>query len=251
MVRDQFSLQAQIKQTLREEITQGVWRQGDKLPPEPELMRRFGVSRITVSQALRDLTAEGLVIRQQGKGTFVSANPHGWANLGALLQRMPRHSGEHLEHAQNHVACVVPPPAIALDLKLAAGENAWCFTRVKLIDGAPGQWEQAYIPACRVIGDPTAEAADHWGRYFFVEILRRWTGQEARRCRAFLQAVALNPDIAEAIGEVPGKPTIEVHRLWHNDLGQPVLLTRSVLRPDGTRYFVDLPEIPVKGRGDA
>ncbi|HLN65531.1 MAG TPA: GntR family transcriptional regulator, partial [Symbiobacteriaceae bacterium] len=71
--REKGSLQGQIKQILRDEITAGVWPQGARLPPEPGLMRRFGVSRITISQALRDLAGEGLVVRRQGKGTFVSA----------------------------------------------------------------------------------------------------------------------------------------------------------------------------------
>ena len=243
--REKGSLQGQIKQILRDEITAGVWPQGARLPPEPGLMRRFGVSRITISQALRDLAGEGLVVRRQGKGTFVSAHPSGWTNLGALLQRMPQHPGESLEHSLNRVACQEPPTAVALDLQLAAGEKTWSFTRIKMVSGAPAQWEQAHIPAAWVAESPV-HAAD-LGRCYFVEILRRLTGQHARRCRAFLQAVVLSPEVAGAIGELPGKPTIEVTRLWHNDLGQPVLLTRSVLRPDGTRYFVDLPELPEKG----
>lgn len=249
--RDNRSLQGQIKYILRNEITTGVWRQGAKLPPEPELMRRFGVSRITVSQALRDLTSEGLVVRRQGKGTFVSAHPQGWTNLGALLQRMPKQQGEHLDHSLNYLDYVAPPTEVALDLQLGPGEHAWQFTRVKLVDGAPAQWEQAHIPAASVAGDPrTAMEAEDWGRYYFIDILYRLTGQEARRCRAFLQAVVIAPEIAQAMGETPGKAAIEVTRLWHNELGHPVLLTRSILRPDGVRYYVDLPDLPPKGRAN-
>ncbi len=246
--RDSRSLQAKIKQILRDEIHAGVYRQGDQLPTEPELMRRFGVSRITISQALRDLVAEGLVIRRQGKGTFVSSHPQGWTNLGALLQRMPLSVTNTLEHSNTYLECIEPPTAIALDLQLAPGDRAWQFTRIKMVDGAPAQWEQAYIPASLVSADPTA--GDDWGKHLFIEILYQLTGQEARRCRAFLQAVSLSGVVAAAIGETSGKPTIEVTRLWHNDLDQPVLLTRSVLRPDGTRYFVDLPELPPKGGAD-
>lgn len=248
--KENRSLQAQIKQILRDEITNGTYRQGAKLPPEPGLMRRFGVSRITVSQALRDLAVEGLVVRRQGKGTFVSSHPQGWTNLGALLQRMPMQRGENLEHSVNRVECVVPPTDIAVDLQLGAGEKTWCFTRIKLVDGKPAQWEQAHIPESLVSVHPSDCGVDDWGRLFFIEILHRLTGQEARRCRAFLQGAVLSPALAEAMGETAGKPTIEVTRLWHGELGQPVLLTRSVLRPDGTRYYVDLPELPRKGVGE-
>lgn len=247
MTPETGSLQAKIKQILRDEITKGTWQPGDKLPTEPELMARFGVSRITVSQALRDLVTEGLVVRRQGKGTFVSANPQGWTNLGALLQRMPLNRTVNLEHSLNELRAVEPPTDVGLDLRLNPGEKAWQFTRIKLIEGAAGQWEQAYIPASLVTTDPNDPSFGSWGGHYFIEILHLLTGQEARRCRAFLQAVVLSPEVAKAIGETPGKPTIEVTRLWHNELGQPVLLTRSVLRPDGTRYFVDLPELPPRG----
>jgi GntR family transcriptional regulator len=246
--RETRSLQAQIKQILREEITAGLWPPGAKVPPEPELMRRFGVSRITVSQALRDLAAEGLLVRRQGKGTFVSSHPQGWTNLGALLQKMPLQRGDHLEHSLNQIQCAAPPADVALDLQLAPDEHVWTFTRVKQIGGASGQWEQAHIPAAWVANAP--DPGEDWGRYYFIEILERLTGQEARHCRAFLQAITLGPEVAAAIGEVPGKPAIEVNRLWRNELGQPVLLTRSILRPDGTRYYVDLPDLPPKGRAD-
>jgi GntR family transcriptional regulator len=247
--RDDRSLQVQIKQILREEIARGVWHQGAKLPTEPELMRRFCVSRITISQALRDMTTDGLLVRRQGKGTFVSSHPQGWTNLGALLQRVPP-KGQKLEHTHNYMELAAPPADIALDLQLTQADHTWLFNRIKLMDGAPAQWEQAYIPAGLVISDPAVLRENDWGRYYFIEILQQLTGQEARRCRAFLQAVVLNEAVATAMGETPGRPAIEVTRLWHNELGHPVLLTRSVLRPDGTRYFVDLPEIPTKGRGE-
>jgi len=244
--RDNRSLQARIKETLRSEIAAGVWRAGEKVPPEPELMRRFGVSRITVSQALRDLAVEGLLVRRRGKGTFVTSHPQGWTNLGALLQRMPlQRGGERLEHSLNLVDCTVPPADVAIDLMLAPEERTWSFTRVKQTKAGSAQWEQAYIPESWVTDPPSA--GEDLSHLYFIEILERMTGQAARRCRAFMQAVTLSAAVAEAIGEVPGKPTIEVTRLWSNALSQPVLLTRSILRPDGTRYFVDLPELEERG----
>src|SRR5579859_3662471 len=65
-------LYQQLKQRLRNEIARGDYKPGDQLPAEPELIQQFGVSRITVRQALSDLEAEGLVIRRHGKGTFVA-----------------------------------------------------------------------------------------------------------------------------------------------------------------------------------
>ena len=65
-------LYRQLKWILEEGIRQGRFRPGERLPTERELCQRFGVSRITVRQALGELVHEGLVLRQQGSGTFVN-----------------------------------------------------------------------------------------------------------------------------------------------------------------------------------
>jgi len=66
-----LSKHAQVFTTLRREIQTGRWKPEQKLPSEAQLVRRFGLSRITVGRALRDLQAAGLVQRRAGSGTFV------------------------------------------------------------------------------------------------------------------------------------------------------------------------------------
>ena len=59
-----------IKNSILESIQTGVWRQGEAIPPELTLAKQFGVSRMTVNRALRELTAEHVLTRVQGSGTF-------------------------------------------------------------------------------------------------------------------------------------------------------------------------------------
>ena len=66
-------LYKQIVLSLRDDIAAGKYRPGDKLPSEAELMYEFGVSRITVRSAVKELEESGLVVRARGKGTFVSS----------------------------------------------------------------------------------------------------------------------------------------------------------------------------------
>lgn len=61
-----------VKQHLREGIASGRWRPGERLPSEAELTQAFGVSRMTVNRALRELHQEGMVERVQGVGSFVA-----------------------------------------------------------------------------------------------------------------------------------------------------------------------------------
>jgi GntR family histidine utilization transcriptional repressor len=66
---------AQVKAQLLRRIRNGRWRAGDRIPSEHELMREFGVARMTVGRALRELTGEGWLLRTQGVGTFVGGEP--------------------------------------------------------------------------------------------------------------------------------------------------------------------------------
>ena len=65
----------QIRQALADEIAAGTWHAGEPLPSEPQLAERFGVSRMTVRQALGDLAAQGLIVRRHGRATRVAAPP--------------------------------------------------------------------------------------------------------------------------------------------------------------------------------
>ena len=64
-------LYEQVKQYLRNGIAAGTWTEGGRIPSEFELMERLGASRMTVHRALREMSAEGLLLRVQGVGSFV------------------------------------------------------------------------------------------------------------------------------------------------------------------------------------
>jgi GntR family histidine utilization transcriptional repressor len=66
---------ARVKAQVLRRIRNGRWRAGDRIPSEHELMREFGVARMTVGRALRELTEEGWLKRTQGVGTFVGGEP--------------------------------------------------------------------------------------------------------------------------------------------------------------------------------
>jgi len=70
-------LYARVKHRIRDAITRGEWPPGHRVPSESQLVREMGVSRMTVNRALRELTADGLLLRVQGVGTFVAEQkPH-------------------------------------------------------------------------------------------------------------------------------------------------------------------------------
>ena len=72
MIIQKKSLADMIAETLKQQITEGTYRAGDKLPTEPELMKTFGVGRSSVREAVKLLVNMGVVRVQQGSGTFVA-----------------------------------------------------------------------------------------------------------------------------------------------------------------------------------
>ena len=61
----------QLKEMIKEKIADGTWQVGQCIASERELTEAYGVSRMTVRQALGELVQEGLLVREKGKGTFV------------------------------------------------------------------------------------------------------------------------------------------------------------------------------------
>ena len=80
-----LSKHGQVFAALSEEIGRGRWRPGERMPSEADLVARFGVSRITVSRAMRDLKAAGLVQRRPGSGTYVTDRKSAGARSFGLL----------------------------------------------------------------------------------------------------------------------------------------------------------------------
>ena len=128
----------QLMQRLAEDIERGKYTVGSRIPPEHELETLYKVSRVTVRRALAELTAEGLLERKQGKGTFVSA-PMIRQNLKSL----------HSFHDSCRINKVTPSTDVihvietkadsndAEELNVAAGSRVLETMRVRRADGVP------------------------------------------------------------------------------------------------------------------
>lgn len=90
------SMYQQIANHIFQRIARGELKNGDRLPTEPELMEQFGVSRITVRLGVADLVDRGVLLRQQGKGTFVRSAPisHDVSSIHRLIDQMHVEDGE-------------------------------------------------------------------------------------------------------------------------------------------------------------
>lgn len=136
----------QVKAFIKAKITQGLWRPGDAVPSESALQQQFGVSRMTVNRAVKELAVEGLVTRVQGSGTVV-AHLH---RISSTLQVRDIHE-EILERGHLHTTQVltVEPVrasvAVAQGLKLRVGARVFHSVLVHFENGVPILLEDRHV----------------------------------------------------------------------------------------------------------
>ena len=145
-------LYAQVKRALQTEI-ENQMKPGDLIPSEPALEERFGVSRITVRRALDELVSEGIIVRQQGLGTFVREKPIA-QELPRLLSwsAQMRQMGLEPSSANCEIELVEPSKEHASLLNLLPGERITRIRRLRYANSEPVCIMTNYIPEALVPG---------------------------------------------------------------------------------------------------
>jgi GntR family transcriptional regulator, histidine utilization repressor len=140
----------QVKQHLKDGLAAGRWAPGELMPSEAALVAQFGVSRMTVNRAIRELQAEGLVTRLQGVGTFAAALHRVASTLTIRDLHEEIVERGHQHHAVVHLQCEEKATAaLALQLGLAPGARVFHSLIVHHENGVPLQCEDRYVnPAC-------------------------------------------------------------------------------------------------------
>ncbi len=141
---------SRVKKFLRDELGRGRWAAGQRMPSESELVAQFGVSRMTVSRALRELQDDGLVRRVQGAGTYAAALHPVSSTLTIRDLHEEIEARGHQHRAALHLARAErAPAALAAQLGLGRGERVFHTVIVHFEDGVALQCEDRYVnPAC-------------------------------------------------------------------------------------------------------
>ena len=164
-------LYLQIKALLEKSLDAGEWRPGEAIPSETELARRFGVSQGTVRKAIDALAADNLVVRRQGKGTFVATHTEEKSSMFRFL-RIRRNDGVD-EYPGSRLLDVRRGKASAeaarlLDLK--PGDPVIVLRRVLEYSGEPVVLDEITLPAALFKGLTKARVdAYHGSMYSFFE----------------------------------------------------------------------------------
>jgi GntR family transcriptional regulator len=139
-------LYRQVYDIVVAKIAKGAWRAGESLPSEQALARELGVSQGTVRKVLDALTAEKLLERRQGKGTYIAENTQ--ARSLFRFFRISRPGGERLtpESAGETVKVRIARGAERDKLELGRADKVVEISRTRLIGGSPGLYEVIVVP---------------------------------------------------------------------------------------------------------
>lgn len=140
------ALYRQVKEYIARNIQSRAWQPGDRVPSEQELVTRFGVSRMTVNRALRELAEQGRVVRVAGVGTFVAEHKPQSTLLSVVnLQDEIRMRGHDYACDVMVVERVAASIEVAAALDLRTGESVFHSVCVHREDGVPVQLEDRYV----------------------------------------------------------------------------------------------------------
>jgi GntR family transcriptional regulator len=227
-------LYRQVRDTLVRRIADGVWRPGQLLPSEPELASDLGVSQGTVRKALDEMTAENLVTRRQGRGTFVAK--HDDARMLFQFFKLVPDRGERQvpESRVLRISTEIEPEG-AKQLHISIAEPIVVIERLRLLAGTVHVTERICVQAALFPGLETHEAPNN-----LYDLYSRSFGVTVCRASERLKAVAATASEALHLGASPGDPLLEVDRVAFSLDGRRVEWRVSRCRTDSVHYASDV-----------
>jgi GntR family transcriptional regulator len=220
-----------VRETIRREIATSM-KPGDQLLTEPKLMKRMGVSRITIRHALEQLRAEGLITRAQGRGTFV-AFPSVRPNLRGLYSFLNdiAVSGQIPSTKAIRVERMRAPPDVYDRLGLSNSSPLICVEKIRLANDTPVSLEKSFI---------LPEIAGRWTKRLIERnaIFEIEKAQGVRLSRGSVEIAACCADatVAHHLRIVKGAALLRVERVVYDHANRPVEYDILLYRADRVRY---------------
>lgn len=225
----------QLAQMLRTDILAGEFPAGVQIPPEMRLARQYGVSVITVRQALKSLAEEGLISRERGRGTFVTPDPRPHTELRlmgpveAIIAQQMSEETVVVEHG------VVPVPARLAELFGAEGEVSF-FRRLRREGGVPLSYALNHV-LLEYGGQIDPRALE---RYPMLKVFRDVLGVKLSHVQISVEAQLATPDVAQALDIDLFSPVLFFSGIVFDQQRRVVDVAWIYYRADRFKFALDL-----------
>ena len=213
-------LYRQIKALITQSLISGEWGPGGAIPSEMEFAAKFGVSQGTVRKAIDELASENILVRRQGKGTFVATHDADVVKLRFLRLVAANGSKELLDNKL--LACVRSKATanIARILKIKTGSAVIDIKRLLLFSGKPLIADRIILPAASFKG-VTAEKIEEFNgsmyRMYETQLGIRMVRSEER-----LTAVGADTEVSRLLGLKQGTPLLSIERVSYTYDDKPM-----------------------------
>jgi GntR family transcriptional regulator len=234
-------LYQQIKGLILQSLQAGEWKPGEAIPSEIELAARFRVSQGTVRKAIDELAADNLLVRRQGKGTFVSTHAEQHVRYRFLKLVPDNEDRQAVGPAERSVLeCrrVRASAEVARALQLRTGDAVVQVRRVLSFGGVPTILEDIWLPGNTFKGLTAEQMAGHQGPTYALFELE--FGVRMVRAEEKIRAVAADAQSAGLLALAEGAPLLSVERLSYTYNDVPMELRRGLYRTDAHHYRNEL-----------
>jgi GntR family transcriptional regulator len=228
-------LYREIQNQLLQGLAQGEWSAGSALPTEPQLAQRFGVSIGTIRKAIGELVDANILVRQQGRGTFVathnvSRNLFHFFHIVAKdgVKRVPMPELISFEGAKASADV-----AVALDI--ARGEKVFRVLNLQRLGDVPVCLDELHIAAQNFTGLTRDEFANRPSTIYALYQTRYLIN--VVRTVERLRARSADAATAKILGLKKGAPVLEIHRVAYTYDDRPVELRVSRVNTEQHDYF--------------
>lgn len=230
-------LYVQVKNALEAEIAEGIYNPNGRLPSERELCERFGVSRMTARQALKELERDGKVFSRVGKGTFVAEQ-----KIAQQLRKLTGFSQDILTRGARPSSVVisaqiVPANAhLATTLKVMQGAEVVELSRIRLSNELPLCIETAHIPhyLCPNI------LKNDFAHESLYNVFERDYGYHLLRAEQTMEASLANVRELELLHMTPPASVLRIERLTYNQQNNLLEYVVSAYRGDLYKFHLIL-----------
>ena len=231
-------LYEQIKILLTQSLIAGEWRPGEAIPSEIELAGRFRVSQGTVRKAIDELAADNILVRRQGKGTFVAT--HAEPQVRHRFLRVIADGGEREPVESRLIECRrgKVPVLVGKALSLKAGSATVCVKRLLIFSGRPIIFDEIILPEPMFKGLNAEKISAYKSSYY--NLYESQYGVRMIRAEERLKAVFADPEITELLQVKTGAPLLRVDRIAYTYDDRPVEWRRGYCNTDKHCYVNEL-----------